>query len=111
VGAPPAPPSTLAAAASSSAGNSVEPSSYILEAYPNPSKGAFQVRLATPVEGPAQVEIFDLQGRRLRTVFDGTLAAGAPREVTVTRLELAPGLYQLRMRSGGHQQWQRLIIQ
>ncbi|SFQ31664.1 SBBP repeat-containing protein [Hymenobacter arizonensis] len=111
VGAPTAQQATMASATAGAAGSSVAASRYVLEAYPNPSNGTFQVHLAAPTEGPAQVAIFDLQGRLIRTVFEGTLAAGAPREVTVAGLELAPGLYQLRLRSGGHQQWQRLIIQ
>lgn len=63
----------------------------VLQAYPNPSHGAFQVRLASLIEGPAQVELFDLQRRRVRTVFDGLLATGSLREVGVAGGELAPG--------------------
>ncbi|WP_426058437.1 SBBP repeat-containing protein [Hymenobacter sp. B1770] len=111
VGSPTEQLATMSSATAGRVGGSVEPGGYVLEAYPNPSNGTFQVRLAAPADGPTEVAIFDLQGRRVRTVFEGTLEAGAPREVTVKGLELAPGLYQLRMLSGGHQQWQRLIIQ
>jgi outer membrane protein assembly factor BamB len=104
-------PQAKTAVAAPSNASTKEAGNYVLEAYPNPNNGSFRVRLAAPVDGLVQVELFDLQGRLVRTVFEQALTAGAQQEVTVTGLQLAPGLYQLRLRSGAHQQYQRLSIQ
>lgn len=111
VGPPAGPQAKTASGQASAAGSAAKLGSYLLETYPNPSNGSFRVRLAAPVDGPAQVEIFDLRGQRVSALFEGALTAGTTREVTVTGLKLAPGLYQLRFLSGSHQQWQRLSVQ
>ena len=66
---------------------------------PNPSNGQFRVRLTATQDGPAQLELFDVQGRRVRALYSGNLAAGETRELAVDDANLATGLYQLRLQS------------
>ena len=82
-----------------------------LAAYPNPSNGQFQVRVAAQVEGPARLELFDLQGRKVQSLFEGALAAGETREIPVSSQGLATGLYQMRLVSGASVQVLRVSIQ
>ena len=82
-----------------------------LAAYPNPSNGQFQVRVAAQVEGPARLELFDLQGKKVQTLFEGSLAADEVREIPVNTPGLATGLYQMRLVSGSHVQVLRVSIQ
>ncbi len=47
-----------------------------LQARPNPTRGASTLWLETGGAGPAEVVLFDLQGRALRTLYRGRLEAG-----------------------------------
>jgi len=82
-----------------------------LTAYPNPSNGQFQVRVAAQADGPAQLDLFDLQGKKIRSLFEGSLAAGEVREILVNNQGLATGLYQMRLVSGSNVQMLRVSIQ
>ena len=82
-----------------------------LAALPNPNDGQFRVQLAAATGGPAQLDLLDLQGRRVRVLFEGLLAAGASRDLPVAAPDLAGGLYVLRLRSGGATQYLRVAVQ
>ncbi|TDN38441.1 T9SS type A sorting domain-containing protein [Hymenobacter sp. UV11] len=82
-----------------------------LLAYPNPSNGQFQVRVAAQVDGPAQLELFDLQGKKVKSLFEGQLGAGEVREISVNNQGLATGLYQMRLVNGSNVQLLRVSIQ
>ena len=82
-----------------------------LEAMPNPSNGQFRVRLTATQDGPAQLELFDVQGRRVRALYSGNLAAGETRELAVDDASLATGLYQLRLQSAEGTRALRLSVQ
>jgi hypothetical protein len=43
---------------------------------PEPSRGPLTLQFSLPAAGPARLELFDEQGRRVRTLHDGMLAAG-----------------------------------
>jgi len=47
-----------------------------LSAFPNPANPRVTVRLALPAAAAARVAVYDLAGRRLRTLMSGRLAAG-----------------------------------
>jgi hypothetical protein len=44
--------------------------------WPNPARGAVRLALEVPRAGPVTVEVFDLTGRRVRTLHRGHAAAG-----------------------------------
>ena len=71
------------------------PESLSLKAFPNPFTTAVRFELP-PVSGESVLDIYDLQGRKVRTV-DGLSGA----EFTLDRAALEPGLYFLRLRQGG----------
>lgn len=102
------PAALLAKTAVSSAAAEAVPS---LAAYPNPSNGLFQVRVAAQADGPARLDLFDLQGRKVQSLFEGSLAADEVREIPVTTQGLATGLYQMRLISGSRVQVLRVSIQ
>jgi hypothetical protein len=45
--------------------------------YPNPFNSATEIQFSLPSPGPASLVIYDIQGREVRTLFDGTFEAGA----------------------------------
>ncbi|WP_375419051.1 Ig-like domain-containing protein [uncultured Hymenobacter sp.] len=82
----------------------------VLEALPNPSSGQFRLRVTAATAGPAQVDLFDLQGRRVKSVFTGALQAKETRELAVDAPELAAGVYVVRLQSGRQVQHLRIAI-
>ncbi|RZK94322.1 MAG: T9SS type A sorting domain-containing protein, partial [Hymenobacter sp.] len=82
-----------------------------VEAYPNPSNGIFQVRVQAPATGNTKVQLYDLQGCLMNTVFEGELQANEQRELTIDQPGLAAGTYLLRMQSGALSENLRLAVQ
>ena len=83
-------------------------------AYPNPFRGRTSLQLSLAREGHARVAVYDLIGRRIRTLVDGTLPAGEQTLVWDGRDDdgrsAAPGLYMVRFDSPGAKQSRRLVL-
>jgi hypothetical protein len=74
-------------------------------AYPNPFRESVAFQLGLRAAGNATVGIYDVAGRRVRTLLHGQQPAGA-RIVTWdgrddSGLQLAPGAYLVRLEAGG----------
>lgn len=80
---------------------------------PNPFRHSTSILFELPERSDVQVEIFDLQGRKLRTLRS-TLAAGEHRIVWDRRTEagdLAPrGVYSARLTAGSNRATARLTV-
>ncbi|MBF9239820.1 SBBP repeat-containing protein [Hymenobacter sp. BT683] len=83
----------------------------LLLASPNPSTGQFRVQVVANRTEPVQLDLFDVQGRRVRALFTGLLPAGELREVPVDAQVLSAGIYLLRLQSGPQVQQLRVSIQ
>ena len=82
--------------------------------YPNPFRGSTSLRLALSREGKAKVAVYDLIGRRIRTLVDGVQPAG---ERTISwdgrddgGRSVPAGLYLVRFEANGVEQSRRLIL-
>jgi hypothetical protein len=87
----------------------------VLEAWPNPVQAVATFDLSVTREGPAQLEILDLQGRHVKTLVDDPrLEPGrTTRAWSLTRDDgsrVRPGVYLARLRSGGDTVWRRLVV-
>src|SRR5439155_26282500 len=88
-------------------GGDVAPGALELAApYPNPTRGPLaRFEFALPRTGAVRLEILDVEGRRLRTLVAGTLAAGRYVRGWDLRDErgsaIAPGIFQARVGSRG----------
>jgi spore coat protein A len=87
----------------------------LLPAYPNPSSGITRMAFHVPVESRARLEVFDVAGRLVATVFNGL--AGAGREEATwdsrdrTGERVPGGLYFYRLTVPGHPvQTRKLMI-
>ena len=67
--------------------------------YPNPSRGAFEVRYGLPEAAEARVALYDVLGREVAVLASGTHEAGWH----TARLEaaIAAGVYVVRFQSAG----------
>jgi hypothetical protein len=73
--------------------------------YPNPFNNALTVVFGMPLAGPVKLAVFDIQGRTVRHLIDGTVKAGWSRTVWNGRsdegMALAPGMYVIRLSAEG----------
>ena len=83
----------------------------VLEAAPNPSNGEFSVRVVAATEGKTKLDLYDLQGRRISSIFEGDLQAGEQRQLSVNVPGLSSGVYTVRMQSGKTVQHVRVVVQ
>jgi len=82
------------------------------ETFPNPARNRVTVRYALPKQddgtGEATVHLYDVLGRRVRTVRPD--AEPGRHEVQLRVQDLASGVYVLRLRAGGQTRTQRLTV-
>ncbi|MES2731078.1 MAG: PA14 domain-containing protein, partial [Bacteroidota bacterium] len=71
-----------------------------LEAYPNPFSSEVTVNFTTPVTGQASLDLYDLQGVRVQSLFAQQVQAGESHQVVVEGSALHSGLYLLRLING-----------
>ncbi|MEM1270925.1 MAG: GEVED domain-containing protein, partial [Bacteroidota bacterium] len=66
---------------------------FLAAAYPNPFSTQTSLRFSVAERQEASVNVYDLQGRLVRTLFEGRLEAGLPNEVTLRSQGLVSGAY------------------
>jgi hypothetical protein len=83
-------------------------------ASPNPAPGRTNLSFALPMAGPVQLEVFDLRGRRVRTLIDGEMSAGSHQIDWDGRDQrgqtAASGTYYLRLVAAGEQRAKRVTV-
>ncbi|HEX7077531.1 MAG TPA: S8 family serine peptidase [Candidatus Eisenbacteria bacterium] len=88
--------------------------SFALVAGPNPVTASAAMRFTLPADGPARLEVYDVSGRRVRTLADGGLLAG-PHLVRWDGRDdrgarLASGVYFARLQSGGDTRSAKVVL-
>ena len=86
----------------------------IREVSPNPARGPATVRFDLPHAARVHLAVYDLSGRRVRTLLDATMAAGRQAAQWDGEAEdgsrAAAGYYFVRMNAGGHALTRRLVL-
>jgi hypothetical protein len=82
----------------------------LLEAYPNPLSISSTVRFRQAATAPAQVRVYDGQGRIVAVLFNGVAEAGREYSLVLSAEGLPTGLYLCRYESLGQILTQRLSI-
>jgi Cellulose binding domain len=68
--------------------------------YPNPFSTSTNIPFRVHETQEVSVALWDLQGRRVETLFEGTAVAGQPYEIRVPSGSLRSGLYMVRLVGG-----------
>jgi hypothetical protein len=77
--------------------------------YPNPFNPSTVIEFTLPQRGQVSLELFDVLGRRVKTLVDGTLEAGSHRTV-VDASDLAGGVFFYRLTSAGGSMTRRMLV-
>jgi len=80
----------------------------------SPSRGGMSFRFAIPADGAVRLAIYDIQGRRVATVLDQTLAAGSRTARwdgrDIQGKLVASGAYFAKLEAAGEAQMQKLLV-
>ncbi len=79
------------------------------EVYPNPFNPMTTVSFSLPSAGHVRIGLYDVAGRLVRTLVDGTREAGQ-HQVTLDGTGLASGIYMVRMVSNGVDVTKRITL-
>jgi flagellar hook assembly protein FlgD len=83
-------------------------------ASPNPFSGSTTIQLLLPRTSPVSLEIYDVAGRRVRTLVSGTLGPGrhtiAWDGLNSAGSEVSQGIYFLRLISGGRRLTGKVVM-
>ncbi len=87
---------------------------HLYQARPNPTTGSTIVAFALPEAGPARLEVFDVAGRKVALLADGTREAGLHHVewdgLTAPGRRAAPGVYFYKLTAGDKTLSQRLVM-
>jgi flagellar hook assembly protein FlgD len=85
-----------------------------LGAFPNPFRSRTTIRFELEAPGPVRIDIFDLAGRRVRTLERLQLPAGTGEVVWNGRSDggdrVAPGIYFFRRSGSGSSEGGRVVV-
>ena len=79
-----------------------------LSVYPNPFRSHITVDVVVRKHGPVRVALYDVLGREVARVFEGTAFPSQLRRIQFDAARLASGTYVMRIEGGGEVQTQRL---
>jgi hypothetical protein len=77
--------------------------------YPNPFNPVTSLRFEIDEPGRVQLDVFDLQGRPVRTLINQYMNAGT-HHATFNASGLASGVYVARLAAGGTVHYQRMLL-
>lgn len=81
----------------------------VLGVSPNPAVSAARVAFRTAATGTVRVDVYDVLGRRVATLVDGTLAAG-DHSATLDASALSAGVYVVRLVQGTSTSTRTLVV-
>lgn len=81
------------------------------EAFPNPTGQDATINFSVPKTGHVLVQVYNITGARVATLFDGEATAGEQRSVVLKGTSLAAGTYTYRVTTGGKTRTNRVILE
>jgi hypothetical protein len=82
--------------------------------YPNPARARSRMELSMPVFAEVRIDVFDVGGRRVRTLFAGTMEPGRKSIEwnldDATGRRVSPGIYLVQARLGSEEFRRRIVV-
>ncbi len=82
---------------------------YLSTIYPNPFAETAHVALVPAASGPVTVALYDVQGRRIQTIFDGTLPAQRKRTLRLDGQALSSGTYFIHVQGQNYTESRKVV--
>lgn len=83
---------------------------FVARALPNPAHGRGSIEFVLPVAGLVDAALFDIAGRRVRTLADGVRYEAGPHRLAWDVPRLAPGIYLYDLRAGAQRARGKLVV-
>jgi len=77
--------------------------------YPNPFNPSTRIRFALPQSVDVSLDVYDLTGRLVANLLDGTQAAGTY-SITVNSTQWTSGVYFYKLTAGDQQVTRRMVL-
>ena len=77
--------------------------------FPNPFNASTTIRYELPEQSPVTIEIFDILGRKVTTLFDGIKPAGY-QQITWQPEGISSGIYFYMLQAGQHSEMKKMIL-
>ncbi|MFZ5433228.1 MAG: T9SS type A sorting domain-containing protein [Calditrichota bacterium] len=87
----------------------VQPFDFGLSAYPNPFNAATTIALALPQTNHVTLLLYDIQGRLVKTLADGTFSAGT-HDISLDFTNRPSGIYFAEMRTPIRSRIVKLVV-
>ncbi|MGD9899323.1 MAG: T9SS type A sorting domain-containing protein [Calditrichaceae bacterium] len=81
----------------------------LLQNYPNPFNPTTRIKFGLPESGIVRIDIFDVTGKKIKTLFDGNKEAGY-HEIQFAADNIASGIYFYRIQANNFQEMKRMIL-
>ncbi len=87
-----------------------QPATFTLnQNYPNPFNPTTTITYLLSEASPVRLDVFDVQGRKVQTLVDQTVSAGA-HEIQFDATRLPSGTYLYRLEAGGNVQTKKMVL-
>ena len=78
--------------------------------YPNPFNPQTSIDFVVPTRGNVTLEVFDVSGARVATLFNGVKTAGSRSTISFSANGLASGVYFYRLRGNGFNEMRKMVL-
>ena len=82
----------------------------LLQNAPNPFNDVTAVRFSLAIEGEVNLYLFNVAGRLLRTIIDGSILPAGEHEIQIDGRGLASGVYFYQLRTGGKVTTRKMLL-
>jgi hypothetical protein len=83
---------------------------YLSQNYPNPFNPQTSIDFVVPTTGNVTLEVFDVAGAKVATLFNGVKTAGSRNTVSFNADGLASGVYFYRLRGNGFTEMRKMVL-
>jgi hypothetical protein len=78
--------------------------------FPNPARSITSIRFLLPMSEPVNLEVYDVQGRRVASLLDHELRPAGEQEVPVRTEGWSAGRYFYRLEAGGRSETRKMLV-
>ncbi len=82
----------------------------LFQNYPNPFNPSTEIKFSVGENGRATLEVFNILGQKVATLFDGVAQAGQYYKVKLDGTNLASGVYLYKLQSGARSDVKKLLL-